>query len=276
MAINDRPSNVDRSLLNPASGLSFEEDNLLQQEDDFLNVIVEETDDESVEVTFGEDAPMGEEPENFFDNLADFMEQSSLEDISSYIVGSVEDDKSSREDWADTYIKGLDLLGLKYESRTEPFNGATGVIHPILNEAVTQFQAQAYKEMLPSSGPVRATIVGTPSLEIEQQASRVQDYMNYQIMYQMEEYEPEFDQMLYYLGLAGSSFKKVYRDDTLGRPVSKFIPAEDVIAPYTATDLKSAERITHVLRMSSNELRKQQVMGFYRDIEISEESPVDK
>tara|TARA_R110000822_G_scaffold65575_4_gene160494 strand:+ start:4953 stop:7331 length:2379 start_codon:yes stop_codon:yes gene_type:complete len=271
MAINDRPSNVDRSLLNPANGLSFEEDGLLEQENDFLNVTVEETDEEGAEVIFGEDVPMADEPENFFDNLAEFMEDSSLEEVSSYIVGSVEDDKSSREDWADTYTKGLDLLGLKYDTRTEPFNGATGVIHPILNEAVTQFQAQAYKEMLPSSGPVRATIVGTPSLEIEQQASRVQDYMNYQIMYQMEEYEPEFDQMLYYLGLAGSSFKKVYRDDTLGRPVSKFIPAEDVIAPYTATDLKSAERITHVLRMSSNELRKQQVMGFYRDIEISED-----
>ena len=145
---------------------------------------------------------------------------------------------------------------MRYESRTEPFDGATGVIHPLLNEAVTQFQSQAYKEMLPSSGPVRANIVGTPTPDAEQQAQRVQDYMNYQIMYEMEEYEPEFDQMLYYLGLAGSAFKKVYRDQALDRPVSKFIPAEDVLVPYVATDLKTAERVTHVIKMSKNELRK--------------------
>ena len=151
---------------------------------------------------------------------------------------------------------------MRYEERTEPFDGATGVIHPILNEAVTQFQAGAYKEMLPSTGPVRANIVGLPTPEVEAQARRVQDYMNYAIMYEMEEFEPEYDQMLYYLGLAGSAFKKIYRDDALGRPVSKFIPAEDVIVPYSATDLRTAERVTHAFKLTQNELRKLQVVGF--------------
>ncbi len=180
------------------------------------------------------------------------------------VTSSVDEDKTSREEWEESYTKGLELLGLKYESRTEPFDGATGVIHPLLNEAVTQFQAGAYKEMLPSTGPVKANIIGQADIETEKQARRVQEYMNYQIMYEMEEYEPEFDQMLYFLGLAGSSFKKVYRDDILNRPVSKFVPAEDIIVPYTAVDLKTAERVTHVIRMSANELKKLQVKGFYR------------
>ena len=184
------------------------------------------------------------------------------------MLDAAEDDKNSRKEWEDGYTKGLDLLGLRYENRTEPFDGATGVVHPLLNEAVTQFQAGAYKEMLPATGPVRANIVGIPNEAVEQQAQRVQDYMNYQIMYEMEEYEPEFDQMLYYLGLAGSAFKKIYRDDALQRPVSKFVPAEDVLVPYVSTDLRSAERVTHVIKMSENELRKLQVSGFYRDIEI--------
>jgi len=195
------------------------------------------------------------------------VSDATLTGVASYVLDSVIDDRNSRDDWEDTYVKGLDLLGMRYEARTEPFDGATGVIHPLLNEAVTQFQSQAYKEMLPSSGPVRANIVGTPTPDAEQQAQRVQDYMNYQIMYEMEEYEPEFDQMLYYLGLAGSAFKKVYRDEALGRPVSKFIPAEDVLVPYVATDLKTAERVTHVIKMSENELRKMQVSGIYLDME---------
>ena len=154
-------------------------------------------------------------------------------------------------------------------------------MHPILNEAVTQFQAGAYKEMLPSSGPVRAQIVGEPTAEIEKQAQRVEDYMNYQIMYEMEEYEPEFDQMLFFLGLAGSAFKKVYFDDLMKRPVSKFIPAEDVVVPYTASDLRSAERVSHVIKMNENELRKLQVSGFYKDMELKgglteDSSPIDE
>jgi hypothetical protein len=268
MAQNPRPSNIDRALVQaPNDFLSIEEEDLAQQEDDFLNVEVVEN-DEGAEVSFGEDEVMfGGEPENFYDNLAPMVSDATLTGVASYVLGSVEDDRNSRDDWEDTYVKGLDLLGMRYESRSEPFEGATGVIHPLLNEAVTQFQSQAYKEMLPSSGPVRANIVGTPTPDAEQQAQRVQDYMNYQIMYEMEEYEPEFDQMLYYLGLAGSAFKKVYRDEALGRPVSKFVPAEDVLVPYVATDLKTAERVTHVIKMSKNELRKMQISGVYLDMD---------
>ncbi len=268
MAQNPRPSNIDRALVQaPNDFLSIEEEDLAQQEDDFLNVEVVEN-DEGAEVSFGEEeVTFGGEPENFYDNLAPMVSDATLTGVASYVLDSVEDDRNSRDDWEDTYVKGLDLLGMRYETRSEPFEGATGVIHPLLNEAVTQFQSQAYKEMLPSSGPVRANIVGTPTPDAEQQAQRVQDYMNYQIMYEMEEYEPEFDQMLYYLGLAGSAFKKVYRDEALGRPVSKFIPAEDVLVPYVATDLKTAERVTHVIKMSKNELRKMQVSGVYLDMD---------
>ena len=267
MAQPPLPSNIDRALVQaPNDFLSIEEEDLAQQEDNFLNVEVVEN-DEGAEVSFGEDeVTFGGEPENFYDNLASMVSDATLTGVASYVIDSVEEDRTSRDDWEDTYVKGLDLLGMRYESRTEPFDGATGVIHPLLNEAVTQFQSQAYKEMLPSSGPVRANIVGTPTPDAEQQAQRVQDYMNYQIMYEMEEYEPEFDQMLYYLGLAGSAFKKVYRDQALDRPVSKFIPAEDVLVPYVATDLKTAERVTHVIKLSKNELRKMQVSGVYLDM----------
>jgi chaperonin GroES len=268
-----RPSNVDRALVQAPEmeSLSLEEDALREQEDTFLNVDVQEDEEGGVEVTFGDpekEETLGEEPENFYDNLSERVSDATLNEISGYVIKSVEEDKSSRKDWEDTYIKGLDLLGLRYETRTEPFAGATGVIHPMINEAVTQFQSAAYKEMLPSSGPVRAQIVGTPTPDLERQAQRVQDYMNFQIMYEMEEYEPEFDQLLYFLGLAGSAFKKVYPDPTLMRPVSKFISSEDIVVPYTATDLRSAERVTHNIQISENELRKMQVNGVYRDIEI--------
>jgi len=268
MATNPRPSNIDRSLIQaPDDTFSGVEDALLEKEADFLEITVEPSEEGGVEVVFGKDSPVGEEPDDFYGNLVDSLSDDTLADIASYVSQSVDDDKTSRDEWVETYTNGLELLGLKYENRTEPFDGATGVIHPILNEAVTQFQAGAYKEMLPSGGPVRGNIVGEATPEVEAQAKRVQDYMNYQIMYEMEEYEPEYDQMLYYLGLSGSAFKKIYRDDVLGRPVSKFVPAEDIVAPYTATDLASAERVTHIIRMSKNELRKLQVNGFYRDLE---------
>tara|TARA_R110002020_G_scaffold183295_6_gene379504 strand:- start:936 stop:3257 length:2322 start_codon:yes stop_codon:yes gene_type:complete len=253
------------------------EEELLNQEQEFLaqDVDIEIEPDLSggAEVIFGPPDPeniLGEEPDDFFDNLASAVDPVTLGVVGSELLDLVNEDKLSREEWEHTYTQGLELLGLKYESRTEPFNGATGVIHPVLNEAVTQFQAQAYKEMLPSSGPVRAQIIGATNIELEKQAQRVQEYLNYQIMYNMEEYEPEFDQMLYFLGLAGSAFKKVYRDDMLARPVSKFVPAEDVLVPYSATDLKTAERVTHVIRMNKNELRKLQVSGFYLDMEITD------
>src|SRR5210317_119737 len=206
--------------------------------------------------------------QNHFDNLADILPDEVLEPIGNEMVQNFMDYKNSRKDWEQSYTKGLDLLGFKYDNRTEPFQGASGATHPVLAEAVTQFQALAYKELLPAEGPVRTQILGLSTPEKEQQSLRVKDFMNYQIMDQMKEYEPEFDQMLFYLPLAGSAFKKVYYDDLLERAVSKFVPADDLIVPYTATSLDDAEAIIHRIKISENELRKQQVAGFYRDVDI--------
>ena len=191
MALSPKANNVDRALIQaPVSDLSFEEEDLLGQENDFFQGEIEivEDDDGGVEITAGMDEQVfGEEPANFYDNLAENLQDSTLAEIASYVTSTVEEDKSSRSDWEDTYIKGLDLLGMRYETRTEPFEGATGVIHPLLNEAITQFQASAYKEMLPSGGPVKTNILGVPTKEIEDQAQRVKDFMNYQITEVMEE-----------------------------------------------------------------------------------------
>ena len=210
------------------------------------------------------------ESKGHFDNLAELMGDESLEEIGGKLFDSYTEYKESRADWADSYREGLNLLGFKYERRTEPFKGASGVTHPVLAEAVTQFQAQAYKELLPADGPVRAQILGDATNEKQDQANRVKDFMNYQLMDQMKEYEPEFDQMLFYLPLTGSTFKKVYYDDLLGRAVSKFVQAEDLVVPYTANSLDDAESIVHVIKISENDLRKQQVGGFYRDIELGD------
>ena len=183
-------------------------------------------------------------------------------------------DDTSREDWEKAYIKGLDLLGFKYQEVTEPFRGAASVSHPLLAEAVTQFQAGAYKELLPAGGPVKTTIVGEVNTDTENQAERVKEFMNYQILYEMKEYDPEMDQMLFHLPLAGSSFKKVYYDSGMGRPVSKFVPAEDLIVNYGASDLEDAERITHKLKISPNDLKRQMLSGFYRDIEMDAEDDI--
>jgi hypothetical protein len=206
--------------------------------------------------------------ENHFDNLADILPEENLEPIGNEMVQNYMDYKSSRKDWENAYTTGLDLLGFKYENRTEPFQGASGATHPVLAEAVTQFQAQAYKELLPADGPVRTQIIGVKNPGTEQQSERVKDYMNYLIMDQMKEYESEFDSMLFHLPLAGSTFKKVYYDVPMGRVVSKFVPADELIVPYTATSLEDAEAIIHRVKISENELRKQQVNGFYSDVEL--------
>jgi len=202
-------------------------------------------------------------------NLAEVLDDTILGSLSSDLSGKVDDDKSSREEWEEAIAKGLTLLGINYEERSEPFLGASGVTHPLLSEAVTQFQAQAYKEMLPPGGPVKTQIIGMQSKETEDQAQRVKDFMNYQITEVMEEYDLDTDQMLFYLAITGSTFKKVYFDPTRGRAVSKFVPAEDLVVPYSATDLQTAERYTHVVRMSENEIRKMQVGGVYRDVSLS-------
>jgi|TARA_R110000787_G_scaffold272411_1_gene379842 hypothetical protein len=208
------------------------------------------------------------ESENFYDNLAEDMDDRELGSIAGDLLSEYESNKASRSDWEEAYSKGLELLGFKYEDRTEPFRGATGVTHPILAEAAVQFQAQAFNELLPPSGPVRTVVLGAPTHAKEDQAVRVRDFMNYYITDVMEEYTPEFDQMLFYLPLAGSTFKKVYYDEGLDRAVCKFIPAENLIVPYEANDLETCPNITHVVRMSLNDLRKKQLSGFYRDIPV--------
>tara|TARA_R110000744_G_scaffold21362_4_gene55414 strand:+ start:415 stop:2850 length:2436 start_codon:yes stop_codon:yes gene_type:complete len=205
----------------------------------------------------------------FHDNIAESLSEGELTSISSDLSGDYDNNKSGRKDWEEAYSKGLELLGFKYEERVEPFKGASGVTHPLLAEAVTQFQAQAFGELLPAGGPVRTEIVGRITPDTEDQAERVRHYMNYQLTCIMNEYTPEFDQMLFYLPLSGSTFKKVYYDEFLGRAVSRFVPAEQLVVPYTATDMETAENVTHVIQMTDNELRKKQVAGFYLDIEVS-------
>jgi hypothetical protein len=241
--------------------------------------IEENVKNEDVEVTMDEEGgaeisfdPAADQLQStdHFQNLAEIMDDQDLDELGTSLFDKYTDYKESRGDWEQSYREGLELLGFKYERRTEPFRGASGVNHPVLAEAVTQFQAQAYKELLPADGPVRAQILGDITNEKQDQAHRVKDFMNYQIMDQMQEYEPEFDQMLFYLPLSGSTFKKVYYDDLLGRAVSKFVPADDLIVPYSANSLEDAEAIVHVIKMSENELKKQQVSGFYRDIELGQ------
>jgi hypothetical protein len=194
-------------------------------------------------------------------NLAEFLDDSVLAELSTELRSAYEDDLSSRSEWETSYVNGLDLLGLKTEDRSTPFEGASGITHPLIAESVTQFQAQAYKELLPAGGPVRTAVLGLKSQETDAQATRVKDFMNYQITEVMEEYDPDMDQMLFYLPLSGSTFKKVYFDYTKQRAVSKFIPAQDLVVPYSASDLQTASRVTHVLRMEMNDIAKMQYAG---------------
>ncbi len=230
---------------------------------------VQENEDGSVDINFEPGSVNPGQDEGHFANLAELLPDDVLDPLGHEMSENYMDYKSSRKDWEQSYVKGLDLLGFKYEESTQPFKGASGATHPVLAEAITQFQSLAYKELLPSGGPVRTQMVGMPTAEKEAQSQRVKDYMNYQIMNEMKEYEAEFDQMLFYLPLSGSAFKKVYYDEVMERTVSKFVPADDLVVPYTATSLDDAESIIHVVKMSENELRKQQVGGFYRDVEIT-------
>ena len=231
-------------------------------------VEVTENEDGSVDINYDPAIASVEGGENHYDNLAEHLPDDVLGRLGSTLYQNYQDYKNSRKDWERSYREGLDLLGFKYDQRTEPFQGASGATHPVLAEAVTQFQALAYKELLPAEGPVRTQILGVPTPEKEQQSQRVKDFMNYQIMEKMKEYEPDFDSMLFHLPLAGSAFKKVYYDEATSMACSKFVPADDLIVPYTATSLDDAESIIHRVQISENELRKQQVAGFYRDIEL--------
>ncbi len=226
-----------------------------------------EQEDGGVIVDFDPSA-MEVDESDFFRNLAEEMDDGDLGTMCNDLLNEFQSNKMSRHDWEQTYSKGMELLGYVYEERTMPFRGATGVTHPLLAEAATQFQAQAFNELLPSDGPVRTTIMGERTKEKEQQAVRVKEFMNYYIMDVMEEYTPEFDQMLFYLPLAGSTFKKVYYDEGLDRAVSKFVPAEQLVVPYETSNLETCPCITNVVPMDLNELRKLQLSGFYRDVDI--------
>ena len=206
-----------------------------------------------------------ETPSKFGENLAEVLDERELNTIAAELVSSYEEDLESRDDWFQTYSEGLELLGINSDSRSQPFVGASGVHHPILAEAVTQFQAQAYKEMLPAGGPVDTEVLGITDNAKMEKANRVKNFMNYQITYKMEEYDPEMDQLLFYLPLSGSAFKKVYYDPALGRAVARFVKSEHLVVPYYAVDLLTAPRITHVIHMNENELRKLQISGFYKD-----------
>ena len=271
MATIDKPlPNVSETVIEvpKQEELIEEKEKITERKDQQGNIEVTMDEEGGAEIAFDPKAVSGEGGEDHFENLADFLGDEILEPLGAKMVDHFNEYKESRGDWEDTYRNGLDLLGFKYERRTEPFRGASGVNHPVLAEAVTQFQAQAYKELLPADGPVRTQILGAVDVAKEEQSKRVKDFMNYQIMDQMKEYEPEFDQMLFYLPLSGSTFKKVYYDDLLGRAVSKFVPADDLIVPYSANSLEDAEAVIHVIKISENDLRKQQVAGFYRDIEL--------
>jgi hypothetical protein len=243
------------------------------------DISLQETED--LEVTDKEQAPEviieGEEDiveeapqEDFYKNLAEDMDERQLQDLANQLISDYKNDKETRKDWEESYTKGLDLLGFKYTQQTKPFTGASGVTHPLLAEAVTQFQAQAYKELVPADGPVKAQIVGKRDAAKEDQAERVKEFMNYMLMDKMEEYTPEMDQLLFMLPLAGSAFKKINYDEVMGRAVSKFVPAEDLVIPYYVTNLNDCERITHIIKMTENQVRKSQVAGVFRDIELTE------
>ena len=247
---------------------------MLVQQQNQQPIEVTPTEDGGAEINF-DPAAMNMQSGQFGDNIADLLDDNTLHKISSDLLKTYEDCKSSRQEWEDTYTKGMDLLGFKYEDRTQPFRGASGATHPVLAEAVTQFQALAYKELLPADGPVRTQIVGMVNVEKEEQAKRVKDFMNYQIMVEMKEYEPEFDQLLFNLPLSGSSFKKIYYDQLLQRCVSRFVPAEDLYVPYNSTSLEDTETIVHKIRMSGNDLLKQQLTGFYSDVAVEEDNNVD-
>ena len=267
-------ADIDKGLPNVRTDVTIpgpDEDVILKEQESLTRQPIEVTpmEDGGVELNFEPGRLNIPGTEKHFDNLAELLPDDILDPIGSEMQSNYMDYKMSRKDWEESYVKGLDLLGFKYENRSEPFQGASGATHPVLAEAVTQFQAGAYKELLPADGPVRTQILGVSTQAKEQQAQRVKDFMNYYIMDQMQEYEFEFDQMLFHLPLSGSTFKKIYYDELLGRAVSKFVPADDLVVPYSATSLEDAEAICHVVKVSENDLRKQQVSGFYKDVELN-------
>ena len=208
--------------------------------------------------------------EDFDANLADFMEDEDLQSLGEDLIGDIEKDLNDRKDWMQTYVEGLKLLGLKYEERTEPWEGACGVFHPMLTESVVRFQSEGIMETFPSAGPVKTQVLGKDTPEKMEASARVSEDMNYQLTEVMTEYRPEHEKMLWNLPISGSAFKKVYFDPNRGRQVAMFIPAEDIVVPYGASSLETAERVTHVMRKTKNEIVKLQDAGFYSDVDLGE------
>lgn len=263
-------SNIDKGLYQAPLGIT-EEDQMAP------GIEIEIEDPESVEITMGdlEIKMTPEEDEDAFNtNLADDIDDSVLATISSELIADYEDDLASRKDWIQTYVDGLELLGMNIEERSEPWEGACGVYHPLLSEAVVKFQAETMMSMFPAAGPVKTQIIGKETQDKKDAAQRVQDDMNYQLTDVMKEFRPEHERMLWGLGLSGNAFKKVYYDPHLERQVSIFVPAEDIVVPYGASNLDSAERVTHVMRKTENELARLMAAGFYRDVDLGEPSSV--
>ena len=237
---------------------------------------IEIEDPESVAIRMGgleielEPGAQGDDGGDFDANLAEFMDDGDLSMVAADIEDMVNTDIGSRKDWADTFVKGLEVLGFKYEQRTEPWDGACGVYSTLLAEAAIRFQSETIMETFPAAGPVKTQIIGDATRPKEEAADRVRDDMNYQLTERMNEYRPEHERLLFNLGLAGAAFKKVYYDPSLGRQVALFVPAEDIIMPYGAASIESAERVVHVMRKTKNDLRKLQVEGFYRDIDLGD------
>ena len=260
-------NNIDKSISQAPKGL----EELAQAEPD-LSIEIENPesvtlDDGSMEITI---VPGKEQDDEFNANLAEDMDEGQLTELSGDLLGEFDADINSRKDWLNTYVDGLELLGLKVEDRTEPWPGACNVYHPLMTEALVKFQAETMMETFPAAGPVKTVIVGKQTKEKEEAAERVKDDMNYQLTDMMPEYRPEHERMLWGLGLSGNSFKKVYYDPNMERQVSMYVPSEDIVVPYGASNLETAERVTHVMRKTKNELHRLQVAGFYRDIDLGE------
>ena len=260
---------IEKGLYQAPVGMEEAEMDTSELEIEIVNPESVTLDDGSMEITIVPDADVDEDIP-FDGNLAEGMEEGELNSLADEIMGAVDSDVDSRKDWADTFVKGLDVLGFKYEERTEPWDGACGVYSTVLAEAAIRFQAETMSETFPSAGPVKTKILGEETKEKEEAAVRVKADMNYELTENMVEYRPEHERLLYSLGLAGSAFKKVYYDPNMGRQMAVYIPAEDVIVPYGASHVETAERVTHVMRKTKNELKKLQANGFYRDVELGE------
>ena len=264
---------VDKGLYSAPMGI--EEESLEQEENLEIEIVNPEMvtlDDGSVEITIVPDADVGDIID-FGDNIADALDDSDLVALAEDLVGLVDADIGSRKDWADSFVKGLDVLGFKYEERTEPWDGACGVYSTVLAEAAIRFQAETMSETFPAAGPVKVKVLGEETKEKEDAAQRVKADMNYELTERMVEYRPEHERLLYSLGLAGSAFKKVYFDPNIGRQTAVYIPAEDVVVPYGASHVESAERVTHIMRKTKNELKKLQAVGFYKDLDLGDPEP---